>query len=66
MRGKRQHDVIDEKLVGLIRPTQRLQERRTEMADDLVFVPDADLIGKLINALGAGLFSELSSADRGR
>ena len=32
--GECQHHVIDEKLVGLGRPTQRLQERRADMTDD--------------------------------
>ena len=58
MRGEREHHVIDEKLVGLVRPTQRLQERRTEMADDRVVMPDAELIGELTNAPRAGLLSD--------
>ena len=41
VRGNRQHRVIDEELVRLIRPTQRLQERRTNMTHDFVVMADA-------------------------
>src|SRR6266576_4695133 len=47
VRGEREHRVIDEKLVGLVRPMQRLLERRAEMADDRVVMADAGLIGEL-------------------
>ena len=42
--------MIDEKLVGLVWPVQRLQEGRTEVTDDRVIVADAGLVGKFANA----------------
>src|SRR6266851_2285065 len=47
--GERKHHVIDEKLVRLGRLTQRFQERRANMTDDLVVVADAELKGEFTN-----------------
>ena len=58
MRGEREHRVIDEKLVGLGRPTQRLQERRADMTDDRVVMADAELAGELTDARCAGLLGD--------
>src|SRR5689334_9816614 len=57
--GEREHRMIDEKLVGFFRPTQRLQKRRTEMTDDRVVMADARLIGEFTNAWRAGLFGDV-------
>ena len=58
VRGERKHHVIDEKLVGLGRPTQRLQKRRADMTDDLVVMADAELTGEFTNARRAGLLGD--------
>src|SRR2546430_14630571 len=59
MCSERQHHVIDEKLVGLVRPMQRLQERRAEMTDDRVVMADTGLIGEFTDAWCAGLFGDV-------
>src|SRR6202040_2707852 len=56
--GEGEHHVIDEKLIGLVPPTQRLLQRRADMTDDRVVMADAELTGDLTNAQRAGLFSE--------
>ena len=42
MRREREHRVIDEKLIGLVRPMQRIQERATQMTDDRVLMACLD------------------------
>src|SRR2546423_7054270 len=42
MGSEREHHVIDEKLVGLVRPAKRLQKRRADMADDRIVMTDAE------------------------
>ena len=59
MRGEREHRVIDEKLIGLVRPMQCIQQRRTEMTDHCVVMAEAGLIGEFANARRAGLFGEV-------
>jgi hypothetical protein len=51
--------MIDEKLVGFVRPTQCLQKRRAEMTDDRVVVADAGLIAEFANAWCAGLSGDV-------
>src|SRR5213593_971757 len=57
--SEREHHMIDEKLVGFVRPTQRLQKRRAEMTDDRVVMADAGLIAEFANAWCAGLFGDV-------
>jgi hypothetical protein len=49
MRGEREHHVIDEKLVGLARPTQGFQQHCPDMTHDLVVVAGAELTGEVAN-----------------
>src|SRR5882724_10829863 len=58
VRGEREHRVIDEKLVGLVRPTQPFLQRRADMTDDRVVMAGAELTGELTDARRAGLLSE--------
>src|SRR5262245_35192841 len=57
--GECEHHVIDEKLIGLVRPIQCIQQRRTEMTDHSVVMADAGLIGEFANTRRAGLFGEV-------
>ncbi len=57
--SEREHHMIDEKLVGFVRPTQRFQKRRAEMTDDRVVMADAGLIAEFANPWRAGLFGDV-------
>ena len=46
MRGESEHHVIDEKLVGLVRPAQPFLQRRADMADDRIVMTDAEFTGE--------------------
>jgi len=52
--GERNHHVIDEKLVGLVRPTQPFLQRRADMTDDHIVMANAELTGELTDARRAG------------
>ena len=51
--------MIDEELVGFTRSMQRIQQRRTEMADNRVIMANAGLIGKFTNARRAAPFGDV-------
>src|SRR5438105_2270208 len=55
---EREHHVIDEKLVGLVHPAQRLQKQRTEMTDNGIVVADAEPTVELADARRAGLIGD--------
>ena len=58
MRRDCEHHVIDEKLVGLGRPAQRVHERRADMTNDLVVKAGAELTVELIDTRLAELIRD--------
>ena len=55
-----EHGVIDEQLIGLARPVQRVQERHSKMTNDRVVLADAGLIGEFTDAFCAALSGDAS------
>src|SRR5215218_6487989 len=51
--------MIDEELVGFLRPAQRLAKRCAEMTDDRLVMADAGLIAGFANRRCAGLLGDV-------
>ena len=58
MHSECEHRVIDEEPIDLSRPTQRWQQRATDMTDDRVVMAVAEPRGQLTNARCAGLLGD--------
>ena len=58
MRGECEHRVIDEELVDLGRPTQRLQQCPADMPDDRVIMTGTELSGEFTHTRCVGLLGD--------